>query len=94
MSGTIARLWPRPAHRADQRRSAGRESRDSVSRAIEAGARRGDRTEWGASENNRRARFYRLTREGRKQLQVRTQDWEQTAATIRRFVAVKTEDLS
>ena len=39
-------------------------------------------SEWGASENNRRARFYRLTREGRKQLQAETQDWEQTAAII------------
>jgi transcriptional regulator len=49
---------------------------------------------WGASENNRRARFYRLTREGHKQLQVETQDWEQTAAIIGRFFAVKGEDLS
>jgi transcriptional regulator len=51
-------------------------------------------SEWGASENNRRARFYRLTRAGRKQLQVATQDWEQTAAIIGRFFEVKTEDLS
>jgi transcriptional regulator len=51
-------------------------------------------SEWGASENNRRARFYRLTRDGRKQLQVETQDWEQTAAIIARFFEVKTEDLS
>jgi PadR family transcriptional regulator len=51
-------------------------------------------SEWGASENNRRARFYRLTREGRKQLQVETQDWEQTAAIIARFFEVKAEDLS
>jgi PadR family transcriptional regulator PadR len=51
-------------------------------------------SEWGASENNRRARFYRLTREGRKQLQVETQDWEQTAAIIGRFFEVKAEDLS
>jgi len=50
-------------------------------------------TEWGSSENNRRARFYRLTREGRKQLQIETRDWEQTAAIVGRF-AVKTEDLS
>src|SRR6202048_1677268 len=50
-------------------------------------------SEWGASENNRRARFYRLTREGRKQLQVETQDWEQTAAIIGRFFEVKAEDL-
>jgi PadR family transcriptional regulator, regulatory protein PadR len=50
-------------------------------------------SEWGASENNRKARFYRLTREGRKQLQAETQGWEQTAAIIGRFFAVKAEDL-
>jgi PadR family transcriptional regulator len=41
-------------------------------------------SEWGASENNRKPRFYRPPREGRKQLQVETQDWDQTAAIIRR----------
>jgi transcriptional regulator len=51
-------------------------------------------SEWGSSENNRRARFYRLTREGRKQLQIETRHWEQTAAIVGRFFAVKTEDLS
>jgi PadR family transcriptional regulator, regulatory protein PadR len=50
-------------------------------------------SEWGASENNRRARFYRLTREGRKQLQIETQDWEQTAAIMGRFFDAKAEDL-
>jgi PadR family transcriptional regulator, regulatory protein PadR len=50
-------------------------------------------SEWGASENNRRARFYRLTSAGRKQLQAETRGWEQTAALIGRFVAVKAEDL-
>jgi transcriptional regulator len=50
-------------------------------------------SEWGVSENNRRARFYRLTRDGRKQLQAETQAWEQTAAIIERFFAVKAEDL-
>lgn len=48
-------------------------------------------SEWGASENNRRARFYRLTRSGRKQLQNETRDWEQTAAIIGRFFAVKAD---
>ena len=51
-------------------------------------------SEWGASENNRRARFYRLTRDGRKQLLVETKDWEQTAAIIGRFFDAKAEDLS
>ena len=50
-------------------------------------------SEWGASENNRRARFYRLTREGRKQLQTETREWEQTAAIVGRFFEVKPEDL-
>jgi len=49
-------------------------------------------SEWGASENNRKARFYRLTRAGRKQLLAETRDWEQTAAIIGRFFAAKAED--
>ena len=50
-------------------------------------------SEWGTSENNRRARFYRLTRAGRQQLQAETRDWEETAAVIERFFAAKAEDL-
>jgi PadR family transcriptional regulator, regulatory protein PadR len=50
-------------------------------------------SEWGASENNRRARFYRLTRAGRKQLESETREWNQTAAIIARFFAVKPEEL-
>ena len=50
-------------------------------------------SEWGASENNRRARFYRLTRAGRKRLLDETTDWEQTAAIMERFLSVRAEDL-
>jgi PadR family transcriptional regulator PadR len=50
-------------------------------------------SEWGASQNNRRARFYRLTAVGRKQLHAETRNWEQTAALIGRFFAVKAEDV-
>ena len=50
-------------------------------------------SQWGASENNRRARFYRLTTTGRKQLQAEARDWNQTAAIIARFFEVKAEDL-
>ncbi len=50
-------------------------------------------SEWGISEHNRRARFYRLTRQGRKQLQAEKHDWDQTAAIIARFFAVSAEDL-
>ena len=50
-------------------------------------------SEWGASENNRKARFYRLTRQGRKQLQAEARNWEQTTTIIERFFAVKSQDL-
>jgi PadR family transcriptional regulator PadR len=50
-------------------------------------------SESGTSENNRKARFYRLTRVGRQQLRAETRDWEQTAAVIGRFFTVKAEDL-
>lgn len=50
-------------------------------------------SDWGASENNRKARFYRLTRAGRKRLQAETRDWEQTTEIIGRFFEVKAEDL-
>src|ERR1700756_5762277 len=48
-------------------------------------------SEWGASENNRKARFYRLTRAGRKQLQLESHGWEQTAAIMGRFFVLKAE---
>lgn len=50
-------------------------------------------SEWGISENNRRARFYRLTRSGRKELKAETRGWEQTAAIMGRFFSAKVEDL-
>ena len=50
-------------------------------------------SQWGASDNNRRARFYRITAAGRKQLRTETSDWEQTAQLIARFFKVKAEDV-
>ena len=51
-------------------------------------------SEWGTSENNRRARFYKLTRAGQRQLQVAANDWRQTAELIGRFLNAKAEDLA
>jgi transcriptional regulator len=44
-------------------------------------------SEWGVSENNRKAKYYQLTRAGRKQLQREAQQWEQTTAIVARFLA-------
>jgi PadR family transcriptional regulator, regulatory protein PadR len=43
-------------------------------------------SEWGLSENNRRAKYYRLTRAGKKQVERETKDWEQTTAILARFL--------
>jgi len=46
-------------------------------------------SEWGASEKNRKAKFYKLTRAGRKHLQKEARDWEQATAILARFLAPK-----
>ncbi len=48
-------------------------------------------SEWGISDNKRKAKFYRLTRAGRKQLQNEARDWEQATAILARFLS-PTED--
>ena len=45
--------------------------------------------EWGASENNRQAKFYRLTRTGAKQLREETEQWERIAGAVARILAVE-----
>ena len=50
-------------------------------------------SDWGASENNRRARFYKLTRSGRRELQTEVQEWQQTAEIMARFLAARAEEL-
>ena len=42
---------------------------------------------WGVSENNRKAKFYKLTRAGRQQIERDTRQWEETSAIMTRFLA-------
>jgi PadR family transcriptional regulator, regulatory protein PadR len=42
--------------------------------------------EWGTSENNRRAKYYSLSRSGKKQIEKETESWERIAATMARFL--------
>jgi len=46
-------------------------------------------SEWGTSDNNRRARYYKLTRAGRKQLEREAHEWTQTTAILARFLSSK-----
>jgi PadR family transcriptional regulator, regulatory protein PadR len=48
-------------------------------------------SDWGISENNRKAKYYRLTRAGRKQLEKEARDWQQTTAIVERFLSPKVE---
>ncbi len=45
--------------------------------------------EWGVSDNNRKAKYYKLTRAGRKQLEKEAREWEQTTAILARFLSSK-----
>src|SRR4051812_19175482 len=55
--------------------------------ALQAMLRRGwIRAEWRTSENNRRARYYRLTNEGRKQLDAQIVEWNRTSAAVNRVL--------
>ena len=44
------------------------------------------KSEWGVSENNRRAKFYKLTRAGRKQLDAESSNWERVSKAISRIL--------
>ena len=46
-------------------------------------------SEWGVSDNNRKAKYYKLTRTGRKQLNKEAREWEQTTAILARFLSTK-----
>src|SRR6202789_3159505 len=48
-------------------------------------------SEWGSSENNRRARFYSITRQGRKQLAVETENWERISGVIGRVLRLEAQ---
>jgi PadR family transcriptional regulator, regulatory protein PadR len=49
--------------------------------------------EWGVSDNNRRARFYKLTRSGRRQIEKEAQRWEKATAILARFLSPGEESL-
>ena len=44
------------------------------------------KSEWGVSDNNRRAKFYTLTRAGRRRIERDTKEWEETSAIMARFL--------
>jgi len=44
-------------------------------------------SEWGVSDNNRKAKYYRLTRAGQKQVAKEAREWEQATAIVARFLA-------
>jgi PadR family transcriptional regulator PadR len=48
-------------------------------------------SEWGTSDNNRKAKYYKLTRAGRKRIQKEAREWEQTTAILARFLTPSEE---
>ena len=57
--------------------------------ALQAMLRRGwIKAEWRASENNRRARYYRITAEGRRQLDIEIAEWQRSSAAVNRVLRI------
>ena len=50
------------------------------------------RAEWGASENNRKAKFYSITQAGQKSLAAETRSWERTSGIMARLLAIQPEN--
>ena len=48
-------------------------------------------SEWGVSDNNRKAKYYKLTRTGRKRLRESAREWEQTQTILERFLTLGEE---
>ena len=48
-------------------------------------------SEWGTSDNNRKAKYYKLTRAGRRQIERDTKQWEATSAIMTRFLSPSEE---
>ena len=49
-------------------------------------------SEWGTSENNRKARFYSITKRGLKQLTLETENWQRISGVIGRVLALESQD--
>jgi PadR family transcriptional regulator, regulatory protein PadR len=49
------------------------------------------KAEWGASDNNRKAKFYSITKNGKKQLDIETENWERISGVIGRVLRLETE---
>lgn len=49
-------------------------------------------SQWGVSDNHRKAKFYKLTRAGKKQVQRETREWEQTQAILAKFLSAKEQE--
>lgn len=46
-------------------------------------------SEWGSSENNRKAKYYKLTRAGRTQVKKKEREWQETSAIMSRFLSAR-----
>ena len=49
------------------------------------------RSDWGASENNRKARFYTITKTGRKRLQTETESWQRLSGVIAKLLRMQSQ---
>jgi PadR family transcriptional regulator, regulatory protein PadR len=85
--GLAARLRASPPDQADQRRSPLHQLRALYPALLKLEQEGFVDSEWGPSEKNRRAKYYRLTRADRKGLEKETREWEQPTSILARFLS-------
>ena len=85
--GPAARVRHRPAHRADERQQLLVNYGTLYPALLKLEQEGYVASEWGVSDNNRRAKYYRLTRAGKKQVERAAREWEQTTAILARFLS-------
>ena len=74
--------WRLTPHRVDHQRHFRGQTGLALSRFASIGRSRLLKSFWGTSENNRRAKYYRLSKGGRRQLELETQDWKRISIAI------------
>jgi len=84
--GCHAWLWYCPAHPANLAGCSVPESEHPHPALLRLEQRGWIHSEWGVSENNRKAKYYALTRDGRKQLREETADWQRMSMIINRLL--------
>ena len=91
-AGAAAWIRNRAAHRTGERRHGTAEPGTIYASLVRLQQRGWIKAEWGTSDNNRKAKFYALTKSGQKHLASETRNWSRLSAVMSRVLALGNEE--